>query len=56
MLVGRLVLVQRQLVERLRRLVDWPSEGAYIRWICGEMRTDRRLSRAPDHVRGHFNT
>ena len=36
-------------------LVDRPSEGAYVCWICGESRTDRRLIRALDHVRGHFN-
>ena len=36
-------------------LVDRPSEGAYICWICGETRADRRLVRALDHVRGHFN-
>ena len=36
-------------------LVDRPSEGAYVCWICGETRADRRLVRALDHVRGHFN-
>ena len=36
-------------------LVDRPSEGAYVCWICGETRADRRLPRALDHVRGHFN-
>ena len=36
-------------------LVDRPSEGAYVCWICGETRADRRLLRALDHVRGHFN-
>ena len=36
-------------------LVDRPSEGAYVCWICGETRVDRRLIRALDHVRGHFN-
>ena len=35
-------------------LVDRPSEGAYVCWICGETRVDRRLVRALDHVRGHF--
>jgi hypothetical protein len=35
-------------------LVDRPSEGAYVCWICGERRADRRLPRALDHVRGHF--
>ena len=35
-------------------LVDRPSEGAYVCWICGEPRTDRRLVRALHHVRGHF--
>ena len=36
-------------------LIDRPSEGAFICWICGETRADRRLSRALDHIRGHFN-
>jgi len=36
-------------------LVDRSSEGAYVCWICGESRADRRLNRALDHVRGHFN-
>ena len=36
-------------------LVDRPSDGAYVCWICGEKRGDRRLVRALDHVRGHFN-
>ena len=36
-------------------LLDRPSEGAYVCWICGEVRPDRRLVRALDHVRGHFN-
>ena len=36
-------------------LIDRPSEGAYVCWICGETRADRRLARALDHVRGHFN-
>jgi len=36
-------------------LVDRPSEGAYVCWICGETRVDRRLIRALDHVHGHFN-
>ena len=36
-------------------LVDRPSEGAFVCWICGETRADRRLLRALDHVRGHFN-
>jgi len=35
-------------------LVDRPSEGAYVCWICGETRPDRRLVRTLDHVRGHF--
>jgi len=35
--------------------VDHPSEGPYVCWICGEGRADRRLPRALDHVRGHFN-
>ena len=35
-------------------LVDRPSEGPYVCWICGETRTDWRLVRALDHVRGHF--
>jgi len=35
-------------------LIDRPVEGAYICWICGERRRDRRLPRALDHVRGHF--
>ena len=36
-------------------LVDRPSEGVFVCWICGETRTDRRFLRALDHVRGHFN-
>jgi len=36
-------------------LLDRPSEGAYVCWICGEARPDRRLVRALDHVRSHFN-
>ena len=36
-------------------LVDRPSEGAYVCWICGETRTDRRVVRALDFVHGHFN-
>ena len=36
-------------------LVDRPEEGAYVCWLCGEMRADRRLPRALDHVRGHFS-
>ena len=36
-------------------LVDRPSEGAFVCWICGETGADRRLPRALDHVRGHFN-
>ena len=36
-------------------LVDRPSEGAYVCWICGEKRADWRLVRALDHVRVHFN-
>jgi hypothetical protein len=36
-------------------LVDRPSAGAYVCWICGEGRADRRLNRALDHVRGHFD-
>ena len=36
-------------------LVDRPSEGVCVCWICGETRPDRRLPRALDHVRGHFN-
>ena len=36
-------------------LVDRPLEGPFVCWICGETRTDRRLPRALDHVRGHFN-
>ena len=35
-------------------LVDRPEEGAYVCWMCGEKRADRRLYRALDHVRGHF--
>ena len=35
-------------------LVDRPAEGAFVCWICGERRADRRLPRALDHVRGHF--
>ena len=35
-------------------LVDRPEEGDYVCWICGETRADRRLIRALDHVRGHF--
>jgi hypothetical protein len=35
-------------------LIDRPAEGAYVCWICGEKRADRRLPRALDHVRGHF--
>jgi len=35
-------------------LIDRPVEGAYVCWICGEKRRDRRLPRALDHVRGHF--
>ena len=34
--------------------IDRPAEGAYVCWICGEERRDRRLPRALDHVRGHF--
>ncbi len=37
------------------RLVHRPSEGAFVCWICGETRPERRLPRALDHVRGHFN-
>ena len=36
-------------------LVDRPEEGAYVCWLCGKMRADRRLPRALDHVRGHFS-
>jgi len=36
-------------------LVDRSSEGAYVCWICGEKRANWRLTRALDHVRGHFN-
>ena len=36
-------------------LVDRPEEGAYVCWLCGEMRADRRLPRALDHVRVHFS-
>ena len=36
-------------------LVDRPEEGAFVCWICGETRADRRLIRTLDHVRGHFN-
>ena len=36
-------------------LLDRPSEGAYVCLICGEARADRRLVRALDHVRAHFN-
>ena len=36
-------------------LIHRPSEGAFVCWICGETRADRRLPRALDHVRGHFN-
>ena len=35
-------------------LVDRPAEGAYMCWICGEKRSDRRLPRTLDHIRGHF--
>ena len=35
-------------------LVDRPSEGAYVCWICGETRADWRLVRALGHVRGHL--
>jgi len=35
-------------------LIDRPVEGAYVCWICGERRRDRRLPRAVDHIRGHF--
>jgi len=35
-------------------LIDRPVEGAYVCWICGERRRDRRLPRALDHVRVHF--
>ena len=31
-----------------------PSEGAYVCWIRGETRADRRLIRALDHVRDYF--
>jgi hypothetical protein len=36
-------------------LIDRSSESAHVCWICGEVRADRRLLRALDHVRGHFN-
>jgi hypothetical protein len=36
-------------------LVDRPRAGAYICWICGEARADRRLGRSVDHIRGHFD-
>jgi len=36
-------------------LVDRPLVGPYVCWICGEARADRRLARALDHVRGHFD-
>ena len=36
-------------------LVNRPEEGAYVCWLCGEMRADRRLPRALDHIRGHFS-
>ena len=36
-------------------LVDRPEEGAFVCWISGETRADRRLIRTLDHVRGHFN-
>jgi len=35
-------------------LIDRPAEGAYVCWLCGEKRADRRLPRALDHIRGHF--
>jgi hypothetical protein len=35
-------------------LIDRPLEGAYVCWICGKRRADRRLPRALDHIRGHF--
>jgi hypothetical protein len=35
-------------------LMDRPAEGAYVCWLCGEKRADRRLPRALDHIRGHF--
>ena len=35
-------------------LVDRPPEGAYVCWLCGERRAGRRLPRALDHIRGHF--
>ena len=35
-------------------LVDRPAEGAYVCWLCGEQRPDRRLPRALDHIRAHF--
>ena len=35
-------------------LIDRPPEGAYVCWLCGEKRAGRRLPRALDHIRGHF--
>ena len=35
-------------------LIHRPAEGAYVCWLCGEEREDRRLPRALDHIRGHF--
>lgn len=35
-------------------LIHRPAEGDFVCWICGETRADRRLVRALDHVRGHF--
>ena len=36
-------------------LIDRPLEGDFVCWICGETRPDRRLVRALDHIRAHFN-
>ena len=31
-----------------------PLKGAFVCWICGEQREDRKLPRAVGHIRGHF--
>jgi hypothetical protein len=61
---GRLLIGPRRLIGRSAAsaresvyavLIDRSSESAYVCWICGEVRADRGLVRALDHVRGHFN-
>ena len=36
-------------------LIDRPSAGDFVCWICGNTRPDRRLVRALDHIRAHFD-